>query len=375
MRKVSVAAAVVIAAAGFLYYYYGPGRSSSDAEPGRTFTVMRGDVTAKLAETGSLEPTAVVEIKSEQSGEVKKLFVKEGDEVRAGQKLAIIQQESGQARMAAEYRANLEDERLNMEEAEKELERMKSLKDKGFASEKDVEDAQRKFERAKVNYDLAMRSLRLVLGGSAEVLKQYLSRDLSSGVLDEFTIHSPGAGTVIKLTVEEGEMITSGTATVGGGTPLMEIADLSNMLVKCKVNEVNIPSVKIGETAEVRLDALPGRSFHGTVTAIAPTGERVDNVVTYEVTIRIDDAEKLLKPSMTANVDIVTGVFQDVLYLPIEAIGREDGRDVVWIESAGKPESRPLKILERTESVAVISEGVGENDRVLLPAAAAEESS
>lgn len=374
-RKLSILLVILAAVAVgvALLYNNNIGRPKPES-PGKVVTVQRGDIVVKVAETGSLEPLSVVEIKSEQSGEVKRLFVKEGEKVSAGQRLAIIQQESSQARQAAQFRANLEEERLNMEEDKRELERQRALAAKGFASQKEVELAEKKYEKSKVRYSLARRQLLLVFGGNREILKQYLQRGLSSEALDQFAIVSPASGTVIELNVQEGEIIASGTATVGGGTALMKIADLSRMRAKSRINEVNITSVKTGQPVEIRLDALPGRLYHGTVIGISPQGERINNVVTYEVTMEVTDADPMLKPSMTANVDIVTGTYEDVLYLPIEALERREGQDIVYVEKDGVSRVQPVQILTRTESLAVIAEGVKENDRVVVMASPTESS-
>ena len=337
------------------------------ASAGRTVTVQRGKVVAKLVETGSIEPLSVVAIKSEQSGEVKRLFVQEGDRVKTGQRLVIIQQESGQARQAAQFHASLEEEWLNMDEAQRELERQHSLYEKGFVSLKDVEDTQKKYEKAKVRHDLAKRQLLLMLGGNKEILDQYLKRDLASAELDQFIISAPSSGTVIELGVQEGEKITSGTATVGGGTTLMVIADLSRMVVKSRINEVNIIDVEVGQPVEIRLDAITDKVYHGMVAGTAPKGEREDNVVTYEVIIGFKDPDQQVKPLMTANVDIITGIYEDVLYLPVEALAQEQGQDVVYVEKGDVRQVQPVRVLTRTETVAVISEGVNEDDRVVLP--------
>lgn len=372
-RKLSILLVILAAVAVGVALLYNNriGRPKPES-PGKVVTVQRGDIVVKVAETGSLEPLSVVEIKSEQSGEVKRLFIKEGEKVSAGQRLAIIQQESSQARQAAQFRANLEEERLNMEEAKRELERQRALAAKGFASQKEVELAEKNDEKSKVRYSLAKRQLLLVFGGNREILKQYLQRGLSSEALDQFAIVSPASGTVIALNVQEGEIIASGTATVGGGTALMKIADLSRMRTKSRINEVNITSVQTGQPVEIRLDALPGRLYHGTVIGISPQGERINNVVTYEVTMEVTDADSMLKPSMTANVDIVTGTYEDVLYLPIEALDRREGRDIVYVEKDGVSRAQPVQILTRTESLAVIAEGVEENDRVVVMASPTE---
>lgn len=367
---------LAVAAAAGIYWSQTRGAGSAmETADGRTVTVQRGDIVARLAETGALEPMSVIEIKSEQSGEIKKLYVKEGDHVTPGQHLAVIQQESGQARVVAQYRAEFEKERLNLEEARRELDRQKALYDKGFAALKDVEDARKTYEETKLLLDLARRQLLLALGGSTEILNQYLSTDLESGPLDRFIISSPASGTVIEMKVHEGEMITSGTATVGGGTTLVKVADLSSMLVTAKINEVNITSVRMGQSVDIRLDAIPGRTYKGTVTAIAPQGVREDNVVTYEVTIQVENPDEQLKPAMTANVDLVTGTYKDVLYLPIEAVERRDGKDRVRLRNGDATEERTVTLRARTESVAVISEGLKEGDTVAVPGHSSSEES
>lgn len=333
---------------------------------GRVVSVQRGEIVGKIIETGSIEPAGVVQIKSEQSGEIKRLFTKPGDRVEIGQKLAVIQQESSLARQAAQFRAGLEEERLNMEEARRELERQRSLLSKGFVPRKDVETAEKNFEKTKVKFQLARKQLLLVLGGSQEALDQNLAHDLSSDQLDQFTITAPIAGTIISMDVEEGEIITSGTATVGGGTTLLRIADLNRMLVKTRINEVNIVEVHIGQPVEMWLDAVPGRKYEAVVSEISPEGERVDNIVTYMVTMEIKDPDEQLKPTMTANVDILTGVSKDVLHLPVEAVERKDGEEFVRIEEEGRIVRKKVSTGQRTESVIQITSGLREGDRVLI---------
>lgn len=359
---------VLILLAGLLFYNSNSnGKAGKGKEDVRSVRVQRGDLTVKVAETGSIEPMTAIEIKSEQSGEIKKLYVKEGDHVKAGQPLVVIQQESNQARQAAQFRASMEEERLNMEQAKRDLDRQEALLAKGIVSKKDVETAQQTYENAKVRYELARRQLLLILGGNQEVLRQYLSRSLSSDQLDEFVIEAPSPGTVIEVKVEEGEIISSGTSTVTGGTTLMKIADLSKMLAKVKINEVNITQVKLGQPVEIRLDAVPGRVYHGKVFQISPQGERLNNVVTYLTTIEIQDPDERLKPTMTANVDIISNVMKDVLYVPVEVVSRDGSDDVVYLDENGKRVAKKIKIAARTESYVVVQEGLKEGELVLRP--------
>jgi HlyD family secretion protein len=358
---------LVLSALGGLLFYNSNGKAGKDKEEANTVPVRRGDVTVKVAETGSIEPATVIEIKSEQSGEIKKLYVKEGDKVKAGQPLVVIQQESNQARQAAQFRASMEEERLNVDQAKRDLERQKALLAKGVSSEKDVETAQQNYENAKVRYELARRQLLLILGGNLDLLRQYLSRSLSSDQLDEFLIEAPSSGTVIEVKVEEGEIISSGTSTVTGGTALMKIADLSKMLAKVKINEVNITQVKLGQIVDMRLDAVPGHVYHGKVIQISPQGDRANNIVTFLTTIEVEDPDERMKPTMTANIDIISSELKNVLYVPVEVVSREGSNDVVYMNENGKRVAKKIKIAARTESYVVIKEGLTEGELVLRP--------
>lgn len=272
------------------------GNESKPKDEPRIIAVKRGAVQTRVAETGTLEPALTIDIKSQVSGEVRRLDVSEGDHVAPNQPLAVIRQEPGQARQVAQVRAALEEERVNVEHAKRALTRMGTLLEQGFVSSKDVEAAEQDYKRAKVRLELADRQLLLALGGNRALYRRALARQSLSDQPEEFLVLSPSAGTIIELTVHPGEIITSGTATVGGGTVLMSLADLTRMVVKAKINEVNIGRVSIGQPVEVRLDALPGRVFHGTVTAITPRGEKVNGIVTYQVRIEIDNKDQTLRP-------------------------------------------------------------------------------
>lgn len=367
MRKktITLTLVVFVLIAG-IATFRGKGRQAAADE--EIVVVKRGDVVAKATETGSLEPTNIVEIKSEQAGEVKKLFVRSGDTVQVGQPLARIQQESTQARRVAEARATIEQERLNLEEAEREYNRMKELFEKGFVARKELESAQKLRDNAKIRHDLSKRQLLLTLSGNKALYEKYLQRELTSDEPDDFIIHAPLSGTVLELSVSVGEIVSSGTSGFSGGTTLMKIADLSKMWVKTKINEVNIGQVEAGQPAEIRLDAIPNQIYQGRVVKISPKGEKNNNIVTYEVTIELDNSDQRLRPSMTANIDIITDVAKDVLYLPLIALNRNDGKSAVTLRlPSGEDQLRPVVLGLRNESVITITEGLKEGDQVILP--------
>ncbi len=368
-RGLLVAVLCLLALAGGAAVLFTPttGKESKPKDEPRVIAVKRGPVQARVAETGTLEPARTIEIKAQFSGEIRQVYVAEGQPVAVNQPLVEVQQEPGQARQVAQLRASLEEERVNVDTAKLGLDRMTSLLEKGFVSQKEMEAAEQTYKVAQVRQELAERQLLLALGGNRELYDRYLEKDLSAGGLEKFVVLSPTAGTILEVKVHRGEIITSGTATFGGGTVLMTIADLKQMIVKAKINEVNIGRVKIGQPVEVRLDVLPNRVFQGRVTAIAPKGEKVNSIVTYQVVIEIDNKDNALRPLMTANVDILTDILPNVIALPLEALRTEDGDDIVYVMTNGGRLARKVRVGLRTESKAVIVHGLQEGETVVIP--------
>jgi HlyD family secretion protein len=375
-RKVLLTSLILIVATGIGLYAYLPDlqSDSSEKQPPATVEVVRRSLETRVSETGTIQPSKTIEIKSQFSGEVAELFVSSGQPVKKGELLTIIRQESSQARQVAQLREAILEERLNVKTTQREWARSQSLYEKGFIAQQELETSEDKYQRALLRLELAERQLLLALGGNEELFKRYQEGSTQSTRPEEFQVRSPTEGTVLEILVHSGEIITSGTATFGGGTVLMQIADLSHMVVKAKINEVNIPRVLVGQAVDIRLDALPGQSFQGTVIGIATQGVKTENIVTYEVTIAIDTPHKVLKPMLTANIDIVTKQLEDVLTIPLEALRVENGDDVVEVLIDKSPQIRKVRVAFRTNSQAVITRGIQEHDQVIIPSYEAEKS-
>ena len=375
---IALSAILVVGIAGAVFFF---SPTTGEEEQGEVqpqiVIVNRGSLQTRVSETGSIQPSRTMEIKSQFSGEISQLYVSDGQTVEPSQLLAIIQQESKEARQVAQYRAEIQEEGINVEKARRELVRMQSLHDKGYIARKNLELAQQDYRQSLVRLELSERRLLLALGGSQELYKRYLARKLSSDRPEEFEVRSPSAGTVLEVLVQPGEIIRSETASVAGGTVLMRIADLTSMVVKAKINEVSIARVKVGQPVDIRLDALPGRQYQGKVLAIAAQGvsEETNNIVTYEVTIAIEKISKELRPMLTANVDILTDDLQDVLTVPLETLRAEDGDDIVEVLVNGEAIKRKVRVAFRTESQAVIVDGLEEGEQVVIPSYKEKQSS
>ena len=370
MKRGWIVFILAVGAIGAGVYWFFPmplGQESQGKEEPRVIVVERSTLHTRVSETGTLVPIRTLDIKSQFSGEVLEIFVHEGEQVVRDQPLMVIRQEPSQARQVAQLRAKLEQEGFNVAQARRNLVRMDGLHAKGFIARQELESAEQEAQQAMVRRELAEKELLLALGGNQELFQRYISQDPTETGLEEFRVSSSSDGTIIDIGVQPGEIITSGTATVGGGTVLMKLADLRRMVAQAKINEVSIHRVRTGQPVMIRLDAIPGAEFEGVVTAIAPQGEKEESIVTYEVTIEIDNTDLSLRPMMTANVDILTEDLTDVIAVPLETLQSEQGDDVVYVQEGADQVRRKVRVAFRTPTQAVITQGLEEGDRLVVP--------
>jgi HlyD family secretion protein len=150
------------------------------------------------------------------------------------------------------------------------------------------------------------------------------------------TIVAPMSGIVINLAIEEGEIVTSGRSAFSSSPALMQIADLSQMIVKTSINEVDMEKLAVGQKVEIRTKAYPNKVYRGEVREVAPSGSPRDNIIYFSVEISVLDSPKELRPGMTADVDIVVVERKDRLLLPIEAVKTEQASSALLTVDASK---------------------------------------
>jgi HlyD family secretion protein len=185
--------------------------------------------------------------------------------------------------------------------------------------------------------------------------------------LDKAVIHSPIGGTVLTVNTQQGETVAAGFQV----QTLITVADLNRLEVRAYVDEVDIGRVRLGLPAEVRVESYPDGVFHGRVSKIAAASTVKDNVVTYETTVAIDDANGLLRPDMTADVTLILGRQPDVLLVPSEAVHRETERSIVYVlrrKKQGKErvETRAVTVGVDDGTRAQIRTGLKEGEEVIL---------
>jgi HlyD family secretion protein len=239
-----------------------------------------------------------------------------------------------------------------------------------------VEDAKSSLELAlanKVQIELKEKDLE---AAEASVTRAEVALDAAEDRLADTIVRAPIAGTILSKNVEEGQVITSSmNAMASAGTLLVTMANLKNVYVKTEVNESDIGKVQPGQPVTITVEAFPDRTFDGTVLKIAPQGQVIQNVTSFEVTTEIKNPSEILKPGMTASVEILAADRRDVLVIDNEAIreGRR-GKMVIPIVDGQPSMPTPVETGVRGWDTTEIISGVEEGTEVMLMTAGAGES-
>lgn len=286
--------------------------SNSEPQKETTFYKKESIVTKKLElsieASGIIEAISSVEIKSKASGEVLFLGAEVGDFVDKGSILSQIDQRTPK-NILDQVRSEFEASKVRLKNAESQFKRGKELHSKGSISDKDFEDIQENFAQAK-----------------STLVRTEVSFENAKIALDDTIVRSPVTGTVISRPVEVGQVISSPTSAVGGGTVLMTMADLSKVRVRALVDEIDVGKVSIGQTVSIKVAAYRDKEFFGTVAKVEPLAKIEQNVTTFPVLIDIDNDENLLLLGM--NTDVVIEVMNKNVSLSAPSMSLRTRKDI-----------------------------------------------
>ena len=271
-------------------------------------TVNQKKLELSIEASGIIEAISSVEIKSKASGEILLLGAEVGDLVKKGSILGQIDQRTPK-NILDQAKSDLEASRVRLENAKSQYDRGKELHAKGSISDKDYEDIQESFAQAK-----------------STVVRTEVSYENAKIALDDTIVRSPVQGTIISRPVEVGQVISSPTSAVGGGTVLMTIADLSKVRVRALVDEIDVGKVSIGQTVSIKVAAYRDKEFFGTVSKIEPLAKIEQNVTTFPVLIDIDNNENLLLLGM--NTDVVIEVLNKNVTLSTPTMSLRTRKDI-----------------------------------------------
>ena len=353
-KYLAAALVVLLGMAGGGLYYYHHGLKDKAAENQETVTATRGTITSTVAATGTVKPVNAVDISSQITALVKEIRVKENDYVKTGQVLAVLDDEA--------LRTTVEKDLYEVNNTEAKYRRAQYLHSIGAKSDADLEDALLNYQTAQATYQ----------------------EDQSN--LAKTVLASPQDGMVLGEPVSVGTLVTAG---VTSPVVIMMIGDVSQKMVKVKVDETDIGKIKTGLPATFTVDAYPDKTFTGTVTNIgelststttmsssssssssssaSSSSSSTSGVIYYYVTITAEDPENLLKTDMTARVNIKVGEKNDALLIPLAALKTStDGQYVTVWRDNGKQENVPVTIgLTSSDKVEIVS-GLQDGDQLLV---------
>jgi HlyD family secretion protein len=258
--------------------------------------------------SGIIEAIASVEIKSKASGEILYLGAEVGDTVEKGSMLGQIDQRTPK-NILDQSKSDLEASKVRLDNAKSQFERGAELHSNGSISDKDYEDIQESYAQAK-----------------STVVRTEVSYENAKIALDDTVVRSPVAGTIISRPVEVGQVISSPTMAVGGGTVLMTLADLSKVRVRALVDEIDVGKVSIGQVVSIKVAAYRDKEFFGTVSKVEPLAKVEQNVTTFPVLIDIENDEKLLLLGM--NTDVVIEILNKDVSVTAPSMSLRTRKDI-----------------------------------------------
>lgn len=292
-------------------------------------------ISSSVTATGTVEPIKQVEVGTQVSGIIAKIYVDFNSVVKEGQLIAELDRSVLQADLESS-RANLNSAKVEYDYQTRNFERIKGLYEKELVSATEFEQAQYSYDRARYSYSQAQSN--------------YSKAQKNIGYAK---IYSPIDGVVLSRAVDEGQTVASGFST----PTLFTIAnDLTAMQVIANVDEADIGAVKEGQRVEFEVDAFPEDTFAGTVTQVRLQATTTSNVVTYQVVINAPNPEQKLMPGLTANITIYTLDKHDVLAVPVRALrftpeNEKYQENTVWRQL-------PDQQLERVSVVTGVSDGI-----------------
>src|SRR5213593_2217526 len=307
--------------------------------PVTTEKAIRKTIVQTVSATGKVQPETEVKISPEVEGEIIELPVDDGKSVKKGDLLVRIKPDSYKALVEQQEAAissakatNLQ-QKATMSKTEHDFKRAEDLFSKKLISEQEYNAAEAANDVAKNTFESSLHEIERAEAGSSQARDQ----------LSKTTIYSPIDGTVTVLNSKQGErLVATGQFA---GTEVMRVADLSHMEARVDVNENDVVNVKLGDKAEVKIDAYGDRKFHGAVYQIANTGKTTgtgtqEEVTNFEVKIRIDDHDVTLKPGLSCTADIETNEVKDVVAVPMQAVTIRTGESNVSPEEIEKKKQK-----------------------------------
>ena len=359
-KKITLAVAAILVVGAAVWMFWGP--TPKNKVTYETAKVTKGNISNSVTATGTIEPVTEVEVGTQVSGIINKIYVDYNSVVKKGQVLAELDKINLQNTLAT-AKSNLQNAKTEYDYQLKNYTRIKTLHEKKLVSDTDYETALYSYDKARNSYNISRNDL-----AKAETNLGYA------------TIYSPIDGVVLSRAVEEGQTVAASFST----PTLFTIAnDLTDMRVIADVDEADIGDVQEGQRVTFTVDAFPNDTFEGKVTQVRQEATTTSNVVTYEVVVSAPNPDLKLKPGLTANITIYTLEKNNVLSVPAKAlrftpekgiIGAEDkvvdaqGEHKLWTRQGNTFKAHAVTVGISNGVMTEITGGISEGDVIITGA-------
>lgn len=354
----------------------------SKGTPVRFDTVKRGDLVRVVSAPGPVEPKTKVDISAQVSARIIALPYREGQTVRKGDVLVRLDAvdlaallDSAKASLKSEE-SRLDGTLASMKNAESELARKRELLDSKDIPRSEFEAAEAEFLRSQSSYNQVRHAIEIAQANIARAQKD----------LDNTVINAPFDGIITKLSAEVGELVVVGTLN-NAGSVIMQVADLSVMLMKAKIDEANIAPVKPGQPCKVFLNPFPDKTCKGTVERVRPMRQvDKDGTAYFETEINVEMPNDSKLTGMMANAEVAVQTLTDTIKIPSQAVldrsiddipsdvlKGSDAVDntkkfirVVFREKDGKAYATPVQVGPSDLTDTVVLKGLNEGDKIIV---------
>jgi len=324
-----------------------PENGSNQANLLRTNTAELRDLKSVVPATGEVLPLLSTVVKSEISGRIIRIAAEEGEAVERGEVLVELERTSLETRVR-EAQRSLEADRLRLERAQRNYERLKELYTKNFVGEREFLDAQTDFNLAELNLEIAQARL------------DDTKEDLSKTV-----IIAPHDGIITLLNVTDGQVI-SGATSVSNGTDLLTIAQLNELYMEANINEVDVEKLSVGQVAFLRFDAIADFEVEGTISVIAPAARRDGNVRVFPIEVIFEVVDARVRPGISATVEVPIASVEGAVSVLLSAVFTQGQASHVYVKNATGWEKREVEVGINNLQHVEIKSGLAVGDQAAL---------
>lgn len=354
---------ILLVAMAMAVVWVGSRLTGSDAQPEfQTIVVARGDIEDTIGSLGTLEPKDYVDVGTQVSGQLERLYVDIGDQVEKGQLLAEIDPAVYESRVRSS-RATLNNLRaqLSLQQSEQKLAERRLQRNRNLYAERAVSEDVLLASETEVQSNMSrIRALQAQI----DAAEATLDGDVAN--LGYTKIYAPMSGTVVDSLAIQGQTINASQTA----PTIVRIANLDVMTVRAQVSEADVVRITEGMPVYFTTLGMPERRWRATVRKVLPTPEVLNNVVLFNVLIDVDNQDRALMTSMTAQVFFLLAEARNVLVVPAEAVslGRdENGRPVsqVQVITARGIQARPVEVGVRSRTEVEIRSGLDEGQEIV----------